>query len=77
MRKSRRRALASSAFAAISFGPRVVAILVKNQVGDLPRLSEELYLGIYGLQEELAPRFGMTAMLTPGTRSAAVRSWSV
>jgi hypothetical protein len=36
----------------------VVAISVKNQVGDLPiRLSEELQLGIHHFQEELALRF--------------------
>lgn len=33
----------------LSFAPPRVAILVKNQVGDLPCLSEELYLGIYDL----------------------------
>jgi hypothetical protein len=41
-----------------SLPAHVVAIPVKNQVGDLPiRLSEELQLGIHDFQEELALRF--------------------
>jgi hypothetical protein len=51
-RRSRRRALSSKRTQPgpllLSFAPRVVAILVKNQVRDLSiHLSEELYLGIY------------------------------